>query len=382
MVNHFHGRIEGTNIVVDNCSYNNGDCYYLISHPHTDHIQGLTSKFNKGAIHCSKLCKELLLMKFPSIQQHNPIIGHDIGSTFILSHLQSPQRRGLKKKKYLLSSSDIDNDNDNDNNNDIDSEDEWRDCESNGVQITLIDANHCPGSVMFLIKNSNGKIYLHTGDFRTNKQMIENKLLTNVWIDIIYIDVTFCHPEYKFPTKQGIADEFAQWIRDKKRNKQWRKQKNVSFKTIYIAARQFGVEPFLIAMCKHFNTKFWVNPRGTLYRHFRHFESTNKYLTIDQSKALFHVPYHFGRFVKENRKYRKENGLKNAIYVLPTTMYFAQRSLCNCPIHQDGNDIVHVLYSMHSDYFEMKNLCSKLNIKQIMPFNDPFMLCLVFIFVS
>ena len=102
MVNFFHGRIQGTNIVVDNCNYSDDNCYYLISHPHTDHIQGLNENFNKGAIHCSTMTKELLLMKFPSIQQYNPIIGHEIGSTFILSHLGSPERRGIKSRKSKL----------------------------------------------------------------------------------------------------------------------------------------------------------------------------------------------------------------------------------------------------------------------------------------
>ena len=376
MVNFFHGKIPGTNIVVDNCNYTGDNCYYLISHPHTDHTGGLTAKFNKGAIHCSNLCKELLLMKFPAIQQMNPIIGHEIGSTFTLSQLGSPQRRGIKtrKSKSRKQKASFESKESESNDNDIDSEDEWRDLESNGVQITLIDANHCPGSVMFLIKNNNGKIYLHTGDYRTNDQMINNKLLTNVWIDVVYMDVTFCHPEYKFPTKKEIASRFATYLKDKRKDKQWRKENNMSFKTIYIAARQFGVEPFVIEMCKLFNTKFWVDPKSSYYRHFNHFPSTKPYLTIDQSEAMFHIPRHFGYFVREDKKRREENNLPKAFYVLPTTMYFAQRGLCNIPIHIDGAGIYHVLYSMHSDYFEMKKLISKLNVRNIMPFNDPFML--------
>lgn len=33
------------------------------------------------------------------------------------------------------------------------------------IRVTLIDANHCPGSVMFLIEGD-GKTILYTGDIR------------------------------------------------------------------------------------------------------------------------------------------------------------------------------------------------------------------------
>ena len=89
---------------------------------HADHYSGLTNSF-PHPIYCSKATSELLKIKFPNLSNVNPL---DLNVTYTL----------LLEQEGTLT-----------------------------VDVTLIDSNHCVGSVMFLFKGYFGTI-LHSGDFR------------------------------------------------------------------------------------------------------------------------------------------------------------------------------------------------------------------------
>jgi hypothetical protein len=88
----------------------------------------------------------------------------------------------------------------------------------NSIRVTLIDANHCVGAVMFLIEG-NDKAVLYTGDVRAEEwwvnSIIQNPLLLpyalgDRTLDCIYLDTTFAtkkEPYRQFPSKaQGIRE--------------------------------------------------------------------------------------------------------------------------------------------------------------------------------
>jgi hypothetical protein len=88
----------------------------------------------------------------------------------------------------------------------------------NEIRVTLFDANHCIGSVMFLIEGR-GKAVLYTGDVRSEpwwvNSLVQNPVLLPYasgirQLDNIYLDTTFAATSYhfrEFPSKRSGVEE-------------------------------------------------------------------------------------------------------------------------------------------------------------------------------
>lgn len=88
---------------------------------------------------------------------------------------------------------------------------------SESVTVTLLEANHCPGAVMFLIEGSKGAV-LHTGDFRAEPWFLDSLkrepylqpyLYTeksgpvNKVLDTIFLDTACAISTLDLPTKDS-----------------------------------------------------------------------------------------------------------------------------------------------------------------------------------
>lgn len=94
----------------------------------------------------------------------------------------------------------------------------------NSIRVTLIDANHCVGAVMFLIEG-HGKAILYTGDIRAEPwwvhSIIQNPVLGPYalgigQLDCIYLDTTFAttrNPYKTFPSKADGIKELLEKVR-------------------------------------------------------------------------------------------------------------------------------------------------------------------------
>ena len=77
------------------------------------------------------------------------------------------------------------------------------------VEVTLIDAQHCPGAVLFVFKLPTGQVYLHTGDFRASQSHLQHPAIRSVIFDAVLLDTTYCDAKYRFPPQDVILRQVA-----------------------------------------------------------------------------------------------------------------------------------------------------------------------------
>ena len=104
--------------------------HYLLSHFHYDHYAGLGRHWDKPII-CSTVTKRLAVSRFKLPERL--FITMDVGEEAVVA----------------------------------------------GVHLTALEANHCPGSLMFVLRLPTGLTTLHTGDFRASPEMEELLVLWN-----------------------------------------------------------------------------------------------------------------------------------------------------------------------------------------------------------
>ncbi|KAL3496628.1 hypothetical protein BJX62DRAFT_193658 [Aspergillus germanicus] len=166
----------------------------FLSHAHSDHLQGLES-FRAPFIYCSAATRELLLQieKYPHRMNFNTGI------------LES-RRLHYKHLSKLLRPIPLNTPTEIDLTPRL------------SIRVTLLDANHCTGAVMFFIEGD-GKAILYTGDIRAEPWWVGSLIrhpifipytLGNKRLDKIYLDTTFAntsHAFYTFPSKaEGLAE--------------------------------------------------------------------------------------------------------------------------------------------------------------------------------
>lgn len=133
----------------------------------------------------------------------------------------------------------------------------------NKIRVTLLDANHCVGAVMFLIEGD-GKAILYTGDIRAEtwwvNSIVQNPVLLPYTfgsrrLECIYLDTTFAtksEPYREFPSKADGIRELLEAVAEYPEDT-----------IFYFHSWTFGYENVWIALSNFLNSRIHLDS----YRH-------------------------------------------------------------------------------------------------------------------
>ncbi|XP_054465383.1 5' exonuclease Apollo [Anoplopoma fimbria] len=275
-----------------------GTRLFFLSHMHSDHTVGLTSTWSNRPIYCSPTTAALLRLKLQVKEQWiHPL------------ELDEP---------YLLPLDDIGKEK---------------------LTVTLIDANHCPGAVMFLFEGYFGSI-LYTGDFRYTPSMLREPCLrTNTTIDVLYLDNTNCDPNRTLPSRQRATQQIKEIIRRYPNH------------NVVIGLYALGKESLLVELAIEFKT--WIEVSFERMETLKALELPDVFTTEPEAGRIRAV----GQSEICSASLHQWNKKQPTLAIFPTS-----RPLVS--FHPN----VHVVpYSDHSSYQELEDFVSALKPTSLVP---------------
>ena len=302
---------------------------YFLSHTHADHTVGLRDGWKGGTVFCSEITKRLIELQFQDVSEH--LIALPMNESVLFG---------------------VDED-------------------GKHVNVTLLDANHCPGAVMFLFEGAFGRV-LHTGDFRYSPEMLASlkSHLGTEPLDLAFVDNTYALTDREILTERSTVSEMLDIVKSSMRN-------NVKTR-VYVGLHKIGKENIMVELAKSLGTRIRVGYRrwtrlkammgensDVLLRHFVHETEEEK---EDLIVEIVHTKGLTLNFLTEQRK--KHNDC-NTIGILPSGLCYVEGKLSTCMKDDSGDvELYNVHYSSHSSKSELETFVSELNVKQIRASSD------------
>lgn len=270
---------------------------FFLSHMHSDHMVGLSSTWARP-LYCSPITAHLLHRHLQVSKQW--IRALEVGESHVLPLDEIGQET---------------------------------------MTVTLIDANHCPGSVMFLFEGYFGTI-LYTGDFRYMPSMLkEPALKLGKQIHTLYLDNTNCNPALVLPSRQEATRQIVHLIRKYPQH------------NIKIGLYSLGKESLLEQLALEFQTWVVLSPQRLELVQLLGLADV---FTMEEKAGRIHAVDHreicHSAMLRWNQTYP-------TIAILPTSRRIRSP-------HPD----VHVIpYSDHSSYSELRAFVEALRPCQVVP---------------
>ncbi|KAG9312825.1 DNA cross-link repair protein pso2/snm1 [Chiua virens] len=285
----FYKVLQGMPIAVDAFCYGSipGVTAYFLSHAHSDHYTNLGSKWQNGPIYCSEETANLIIhMLAVDAKWVHPL------------PLDTPT---------LIAN-------------------------TGGVRVTLIEANHCPGSCLFFFEGQqtidagdsafksqfvgSSRIfqYLHCGDFRASPRHVLHPAIRGKHLDIIYLDSTYLDPKYTFSPQPLVISACAELARrlvmggvegnfdvNKSRSftiDAWMRSSTAADEgqqmpperiLVIVGTYSIGKERIVKAIAQALGTKIYCDPRKTAILRCQADQELHALLTTDPAEANVHL---------------------------------------------------------------------------------------------
>jgi DNA cross-link repair 1A protein len=307
---------------------------YFLTHFHPDHYGGITKQWNAGIIYCSL-------------------------ETANLVHQQLGVDRKYLHPLGMMMPTII---------------------ESSGkpVSVTLLDANHCPGAVMFLFEVGKRRV-LHVGDFRWNRDLMMKCAplrafsMLQVRLDDLLLDTTYCDEKYTLPT-QAEAIRATIEIAEK----EWELSKRRGQRALLLfGAYTIGKERIYLSVAERLQLKVYVDKRR--YRILSALNWSKECMSIlttnPEASCLWVVPLGHINF-KNMQSYlggMSDKPFSKKMYdrvvgFRPTGWSMSANSDGIVSTQTKGSITVHgVPYSEHSSFTELVDCLECLKPKRIIP---------------
>ncbi|XP_042364570.1 DNA cross-link repair 1A protein [Plectropomus leopardus] len=313
----FYKKIPGTKFAIDAFRYGEiqGITAYFLTHFHSDHYGGLT-KNSTFPIYCNKITGNLVKSKLKVSEQYVHILPMNTQVTV------------------------------------------------EGVKVILLDANHCPGAAMLLFFLPDGQTVLHTGDFRADPSMETYPELLSCRVQTLYLDTTYCSPEYTFPRQQEVIS-FAS---------------STAFELVTLSPRTLvvcgsysvGKEKVFLALAEILGSKVCLSRDKYNTMCCLESEQVRQRITTDYKAAQVHVLPMMQLTFKKLQDYlaRFSGRYDQLVAFKPTGWTFSQQveSVEDIQPQISGNiSIYGIPYSEHSSFLELKRFVQWLQPLKIIP---------------
>ncbi|PAA78721.1 hypothetical protein BOX15_Mlig012928g1 [Macrostomum lignano] len=300
---------SGKNIVVD--YFKGVSSVYFLSHFHMDHVVGLKDVQHECKIYCSGITRHLIQADRAFANAHHLLVELPVNSAQPVPELP-------------------------------------------GLQVTLVPAGHCLGSVMFLFEDSaDGYVALHTGDFRipTSLEALRevgafHRQGRVIPINNAVVDTTFFTDHCReLPTRQESMQAICDLVSDCLDRHQNLSVKRANSGVILVAKARFSYEYVYQSLAETFGTKVHISELGL--RYYGQLASSLDFYSTTAADCFVHLD---GCGCNMNEMLR----------ICLSTMYFDKTAGFTQTVVWPSERTARVLFSFHPSMSEVSDLLTYL----------------------